>query len=382
LSPLIDMNTPADTPLPPGSVIGIVGGGQLGRMTALAAAALGYRVHIFTPEPNSPAAQVCERATVAAYDDDDAIETFGAAVDVITFEFENVPAETVRKLGAYAPVRPRWECLALCQDRAKEKTFAAELGIETAPWIEVRTAEDLAQAIAEIGTPSILKTATLGYDGKGQVRIHAHTDPVKAWAELGAPVGILEGFVDFTLEISILTARRPSGTMASFDVVENRHKDGVLDITIAPADISKNLARQARVIGQKMAEAMDMVGLLAVELFVTGDGHLLMNEMAPRPHNSGHWTQDGCITSQFEQFVRAVTGLPLGNPQRHCDTVMKNLIGADVDPWQTILADPDNKLHLYGKTQARAGRKMGHINRLFPKGSQPKGWTYTNVHKE
>ena len=236
------------------------------------------------------------------------------------------------------------------------------------------SADELAAAIAKIGAPAILKTNTLGYDGKGQVRIHPDTDPAVAWALLGAPVGILEGFVDFDLEVSVITARRPSGEMASFDVVENRHKDGILDVTIAPAAISQALADKARTIAQQLTEAMDMVGLLAVEMFVTADGHIIVNEMAPRPHNSGHWTQDGCTTSQFEQFVRAVTGLPLGSIDRHSDAVMKNLIGHDADPWLEILSDADNKLHLYGKAEARDGRKMGHINRLHPKGSNPKGW--------
>jgi len=372
-SPSTDMSD-ASAPIAPGSVIGIVGGGQLGRMTAVAAAELGYRVHVFTPETGSPAEQVCEKAFVAPYNDETTIEAFGKSVDVITFEFENIPAETVKKLERHAPVRPGWKCLEICQDRMKEKTFAAELGIETAPWREVRSAAQLAQAIQEIGAPAILKTNTLGYDGKGQVRIRPDTDPAGAWAELGADEGVLEGFIDFTMEISVITARRPSGVMASFDVVENRHKDGILDVTIAPAKISEALADNARAVAQKLTAAMDMIGLLAVEMFVTKDGHILVNEMAPRPHNSGHWTQDGCTTSQFEQFVRAVTGLPLGSTQRHSDAVMKNLIGHDADPWLDILANPDNKLHLYGKREARPGRKMGHINRLFPKGSQPKGW--------
>ena len=366
-----------NSPIKPGSTIGIVGGGQLGRMTAVAAAELGYRVHVFTPEPDSPTAQVCEHATVAAYDNQDAIEAFGQQVDVVTFEFENVPAETVRHLANLAPVRPSWECLAVSQDRIQEKSFCSELGIETAPWKEVSNAMELSVAMAEIGTPAILKTTRMGYDGKGQVRIKANTDPNQAWEEIGGGPAILEGFVDFELEVSVITARRPNGAMASFDVVENRHKDGILDITIAPADISDDLAERARAIGQQMAEAMDLVGLLAVELFVTRDTqgiwHLLVNEMAPRPHNSGHWTQDGCKTSQFEQFVRAVANLPLGTPQRHSDTVMKNLLGADATLWEQQLSDPDNKLHLYGKSEPRAGRKMGHINRLYPKGSQPKG---------
>jgi len=371
----IKMTDQDNTAIAPGSVIGIVGGGQLGRMTAVAAAELGYRVHVFTPETNSPTEQVCERAFIADYDDDDAIRAFGESVDVITFEFENIPAEIANKLGKHAPVRPGRNCLAICQDRAKEKTFAAELGIETAPWKLVESVDDLNAAIKAIGTPAILKTTTMGYDGKGQVRIHADTDPATAWAELGDKVGILEGFVDFSMEVSVITARRPSGAMATFDVVENRHKNGILDVTIAPADIHDDFADEARAIGQKLAEAMDMVGLLAVELFVGKDGRLIMNEMAPRPHNSGHWTQDGCVTSQYEQFVRAVTGLPLGTTRRHSDAVMKNLIGDDVDPWADILANPDDKLHLYGKKEARPGRKMGHINRLYAKGSKPKGWT-------
>lgn len=366
------MRDPMD-PIKPGSTIGIVGGGQLGRMSAVAAAELGYRVHVFTPEEDSPTAQVCDQVTLAAYDDQDAIDAFGKSVDVVTFEFENVPAETVRHLTDLVPVRPSWECLAICQDRVQEKSFCNKLGIETAPWKEVSNAMELSVAMAEIGTPAILKTTRLGYDGKGQVRISANTDPNQAWDELGGGPAILEGFVDFALEVSVITARRPGGAMASFDVVENRHKDGILDVTIAPANISDELADKARSIGQKMADAIDLVGLLAVELFVTKDGHLLVNEMAPRPHNSGHWTQDGCKTSQFEQFVRAVTGLPLGTPQRHSDTVMKNLLGSDANLWEQQLSDPDNKLHLYGKAEPRAGRKMGHINHLYPKGSQPKG---------
>jgi len=365
--------TDTSTPIKPGSTIGIIGGGQLGRMTAVAAAELGYRVHVFTPEEGSPAQQVCAAATVAAYDDQDAIEAFGQSVDVVTFEFENVPAETVRHLGNLAPVRPSWECLAVCQDRIREKSFCNDLGIETAPWQEVSSAEELKAAISEIGAPAILKTTRLGYDGKGQVRIKPDTDPAQAWDELGDNPAILEGFVDFRMEVSVITARRPNGAMASFDVVENRHKDGILDVTIAPADISQELAAKACAIGQKMAEAMDLVGLLAVELFVTKDGRLLVNEMAPRPHNSGHWTQDGCKTSQFEQFVRAVCDLPLGMPERHSDTVMTNLLGEDATLWEQHLSDPENKLHLYGKAEPRTGRKMGHINRLYSKGSQPKG---------
>ena len=372
---MTETTPPKLEPIKPGSTIGIIGGGQLGRMTAVAAAELGYRVHVFTPEVDGPAEQVCHAATIAAYDDQDAIEAFGRSVDVVTFEFENVPAETVRHLSDLAPVRPSWECLAICQDRIREKSFCNDLGIETAPWKNVASAEELTDAIQVIGAPAVLKTTRLGYDGKGQVRIMPETNPSDAWAELGGGPAILEGFVDFRMEVSVITARRPNGAMASFDVVENRHKDGILDVTIAPADISPELAAKARAIGQKMAEAMDLVGLLAVELFVTKDDHLLVNEMAPRPHNSGHWSQDGCKTSQFEQFVRAVCDLPLGAPERHSDAVMLNLLGVDATLWETQLSNPENKLHLYGKAEPRAGRKMGHINRLYVKGAQPKGWT-------
>ncbi|MCW8915247.1 MAG: 5-(carboxyamino)imidazole ribonucleotide synthase [Magnetovibrio sp.] len=359
--------------IPPGSTIGIIGGGQLGRMTAVAASQLGYRVHVFTPEHDSPTEHVADAATIAAYDDQDAIEAFGQTVDVVTFEFENVPAETVRHLEAIVPVRPSWECLAVAQDRIAEKTFCNELGIETAPWKSVESAEELAIAIEEIGAPAILKTTRLGYDGKGQVRIKPNTDPAQAWKDLNGGPAILEGFVDFELEVSVITARNAQGQMKSFDVVENRHKDGILDVTIAPADISGTLAMKACTIGRQMIEKLDLVGLLAVEMFITKDGHVLVNEMAPRPHNSGHWTQDGCTTSQFEQFVRAVTNLPLGSTVRHSDTVMINLLGEDALKWEEHLSVPENKLHLYGKAEAKPGRKMGHINHLYPKGSQPKG---------
>lgn len=366
-----------DRPIKPGSTIGIIGGGQLGRMTAVAAAELGYRVHVFTPEADSPATHVSTQVTTAAYDDQDAVEAFGQSVDVVTFEFENVPAETVRHLSQLVPVRPHWECLAVCQDRVLEKTFCRGSGIQTAPWQAVENAAELADAIAVIGAPAVLKTTRLGYDGKGQVRIHPGTDPTAAWHDLSGGAAslpaILEGFVDFRMEVSVITARRPDGTMASFDVVENRHKNGVLDVTIAPAQISEILTKQALEIGQKLTAAMDLVGLLAVELFITHDDQVLVNEMAPRPHNSGHWTQDGCKTSQFEQLVRAVANLPLGTTERHSDAVMHNLLGGDALDWPRHLGDPDNKLHLYGKGDPRPGRKMGHINTLYAKGSQPQG---------
>ncbi|OAN44700.1 5-(carboxyamino)imidazole ribonucleotide synthase [Paramagnetospirillum marisnigri] len=358
-------------PLPPGSTIGIIGGGQLGRMAALAAGRLGYLVHVFTPEVDSPTAQVSAAATVADYSDQTAIEAFARSVDVVTFEFENIPAESVRRMASLVPVRPCWSVLEVAQDRISEKKFFNSIGIETAPWREVANLEQLEQAIAELGRPSVLKTARLGYDGKGQVKIMPDTDPAQAWAELGTGLGeigmgVLEGFIDFEGEISVIVARGVDGAWAAFDPVWNVHTNHILDTTTAPAPISREMADQAMDIAHRAAESLGVVGLLAVEMFVTSTG-LLANEMAPRPHNSGHWTMDACVTDQFEQFVRAVCGLPLGSPERHSDAVMKNLIGNDVDQWLDILRDPRAKLHLYGKAEARNGRKMGHVNRIGPR---------------
>lgn len=359
--------TPHSGALPPGSIIGIIGGGQLGRMTALAAARLGYRCHIFTPETDSPAAQVSAAVTVAEYDDETALAAFAESVDVVTFEFENVPAETTRLLAAHRPVRPHAGVLRIAQDRILEKTFFNDIGVATAPWREVTGPESLAAAIVEIGRPAVLKTTRLGYDGKGQVKITEDISAEEAWARMGGPVGVLEGFVDFVCEVSVIVARGLDGAMASFDVVENRHVDHILDTTIAPANLPAPLAAEARAIAEASARALDLVGLLAVEMFVTGEGRLLVNEMAPRPHNSGHWTMDACQTDQFEQFVRAVCGLPLGSPERHSNAEMKNLIGDEVATWPDLLREPGARLHLYGKEEARPGRKMGHVNRLQPR---------------
>jgi len=357
----------APTPLPPSSIIGIIGGGQLGRMAALAAARLGYRCHIFTPEADSPAAHVAHASTLAAYDDSAALDSFAAQVDVVTFEFENVPAETVRRLAAKVPVRPSWRALEVSQDRLVEKAFFNGLGIETAPWRKVESLADLEQAVAELGRPSILKTARLGYDGKGQIKIDDTTDLAEAWNRLGGVPSVLEGFVRFEREISVILARGLDGRWAAFDPVENHHVNHILDTTIAPAPVSPNLTGLAINIARQAAEALDLVGLLCVELFLTSDGRLLVNEMAPRPHNSGHWTIDACVTDQFEQFIRAVCGLPLGSGERHHDAEMKNLIGEDVTFWLDYLKESNAKLHLYGKAEIRAGRKMGHVTRLKPK---------------
>ncbi len=359
-------------PLRPGATIGIVGGGQLGRMTALAAANLGFRVHVLTPEKDAPATRVTDRATIAAYDDLAALDAFAGAVDIATFEFENVPAATVEQLAAKVPVHPSARCLEIAQDRVKEKTFLNANGAPTAPFARIASPAELACALNEIGRPAVLKTATLGYDGKGQVMIDENTDPAQAYLEMGAMVGVLEGFVDFTCEVSVVLARDAAGEIRAFDVVENRHAHHILDVTLAPAAVSAEVATEAQRIAARVAEALDLIGLLAVEMFVCKDGHVLVNEIAPRPHNSGHWTMNACATSQFEQFVRAVSGLPLADPSRHSDAVMKNLIGDEVNRFDALSRDPGAHLHIYGKGEARPKRKMGHVNWLFPKGSGPK----------
>jgi 5-(carboxyamino)imidazole ribonucleotide synthase len=372
VSPSSLVNTSAK-PLPPNSTIGIVGGGQLGRMTALAAAGLGYRCHILSEEKDSPAGLVAAQETVGSFDDEATLAAFTDGIDVATFEFENVPAATAEFLAKHVPLRPGPNALAVAQDRLREKAFINAAGIATAPYRAVESRAGLEPALAALGRPAVLKTVRLGYDGKGQVKIEAATDLDAAWTYMGNSHGVLEGFVDFDREISVIVARALDGKMAAFDAVENRHVDHILDTTIAPAQIADDLGAKAQGIARHIAEALDLVGLLAVEMFVTPDGKILVNEIAPRPHNSGHWTMDACVTSQFEQFVRAICGLPLGDPSRHSDAVMKNLIGDAVDDWPRILAEPGAKLHLYGKREARPGRKMGHVNRLYPLGSHPRG---------
>ncbi len=362
---------PSHRPIPPGGTIGILGGGQLGRMTALAAASLGYRAHIFTPEENSPAAQVSDAVTVASFEDEAALAKFASQVDAVTLEFENIPSSPVRFLERLIPVRPGSYALETAQDRLCEKRFFNDLGIETAPWRDVGSALDLKAAVLELGTPSILKTARLGYDGKGQVKIGPDTNLDQAWDSLATERAVLEGFVTFDREISALVARGLDGSWAAWDVVENVHTHHILDTTTAPAPISSDLRDKALAIAHQAVDALNLVGVLAVEMFLTGDGRLLVNEMAPRPHNSGHWTIDACLTSQFEQVVRAVCGLPLGSPRRHSDAVMTNLIGEAAGKWEALLGEPNAKLHLYGKTQMRPGRKMGHVTRLYPLDSLP-----------
>jgi 5-(carboxyamino)imidazole ribonucleotide synthase len=361
-----------DGPLAPGTVIGILGGGQLGRMSALAAARLGYRCHIYCPEPEAPAAQVTNLATVAAYEDEEALARFAAAVDVATFEFENIPFSTVETLGNLAPLRPKADVLRICQDRLLEKEFCNRLGVPTARFAKVASRDDLARAVHDIVTPCVLKTARLGYDGKGQVLIEAETDLEDAWSTMvgqgHSGPGIVESFVDFAVEVSVIVARAADGTTQSYVPVENEHRNHILDRTIVPARIAPEVAKQADDLACGLAEGLDLIGLLAVEMFVTKEGEVLVNELAPRPHNSGHWTIDACVTSQFEQFIRAVAGLPLGATTRHADAEMMNLLGDEIDRWPEILSDPAAKLHLYGKAEARPGRKMGHVTRLQPKG--------------
>lgn len=358
------MTSPAFPALiPPGSTIGILGGGQLGRMTALAAARLGYSTHVFCPEVDSPAAQVCTAITTADYTDAAALARFAEAVDVVTLEFENIPLFPVEFLAARRPMRPGPAALSTGQDRISEKTFFNRFA-ETAPWRAVTTLPELEAAVAAIGTPAVLKTARMGYDGKGQAKILPGDDLAAVWASLNTDHAILEGFVTFTREISVIVARSPQGETAAYCPVENVHTNHVLDTTTAPAPISDALTAEAMRIANTAAAELDLVGLLAVEMFVTADGRVLVNEMAPRPHNSGHWTMDACLTDQFEQLVRAVCGLPLGSPERRCDAVMKNLLGDDIQNWQELLANPRARLHLYGKAEARPGRKMGHVNFL------------------
>ena len=352
------------TALPPGSTIGMMGGGQLGRMTALAAAELGYRVHVFTPETDSPCAQVSAKATVADYADAAALDAFAREVDVITLEFENLPAEALDRLARTRPVRPSSAVLRVAQDRLLEKDFCRKLGIGTAPYRTVDSLADLERAVADLKRPAVLKTRRLGYDGKGQVKIAAATDLAEALGALKGAPAILEGYVDFACEVSVIAARGIDGRTMAYPVVENRHENHILATTIAPAAVSQEVSDEAGRIATALVSALDVVGLLAVEMFVTTDGKVLVNELAPRPHNSGHWTIEGCPTSQFAQLVRAIVGLPLGPVEPFVPAEMRNLIGDAAHDWPKLAADPTAHLHLYGKAEARTGRKMGHVTRL------------------
>jgi 5-(carboxyamino)imidazole ribonucleotide synthase len=350
----------------PGATIGILGGGQLGRMLALAAAELGFDTHIFTPEDDSAAARVAARATIAPYEDEAALAAFAAAVDVVTFEFENVPARTAQLLEAgRAPVRPNAAALALAQDRLVEKQIFRDLGVATAPFAAVDDDAGLAAALTTIGAPAILKTRRLGYDGKGQARIADPAAAGAAFALLGRAPAILEGVIDFEREISVIGARALDGGFAVYDVCENIHRGGILAITRVPAAISEESAARAIQTAKNLMDRLDYVGVLTVEFFVLAGGALIANEFAPRVHNSGHWTSDACVTSQFEQHIRAIAGWPLGDAARLADIEMINLIGADVEQWRAFAAERNAHVRLYGKREARAGRKMGHVTRLL-----------------
>jgi 5-(carboxyamino)imidazole ribonucleotide synthase len=355
-----------ETPLPPGSTVGILGGGQLGRMLSLAAARLGLKCHVYAPEAESPAFQVADRHTVAAYDDAAALARFAAAVQVVTYEFENVPAATASFFESRIPLAPPAPALATAQDRLAEKDFLAGLGLPVAPYAPVHDRASLDAALTRIGTPSILKTRRLGYDGKGQARIARGTDAAAAFAELGGAPAILEGVVAFDTEISVIAARGRDGTIAVYDIPENRHENHILRTSTVPAAIPAATADAAGAIGRRILEALDYVGVIGIELF-TGAGAIAVNEFAPRVHNSGHWTLDACLVSQFEQHIRAICGWPLGDPHRHCDVAMTNLLGAEAADWQRLAAEPGTALHLYGKAEPRSGRKMGHCNRLTPR---------------
>jgi 5-(carboxyamino)imidazole ribonucleotide synthase len=350
--------------LAPGAVIGILGGGQLGRMLSVAAARLGFRCHIFEPGAAPPAGHVAEKLVTAAYDDEAALRAFAEGVDVITYEFENIPTSALNLLESLRPIRPNRKALAVSQDRLVEKAFLNDLGLRTAPFAAVDDAVDLAEAIAEIGCPAILKTRRFGYDGKGQARLKSASDAEAALADMAGAPAILEGFVDFSAEISVIAARGLTGEVACFDPGENVHKSGILHTTTVPARLPEALRTDAVLIAANILNALDYVGVMGVELFVSKAG-LVVNEIAPRVHNSGHWTQAGCTVDQFEQHIRAVAGWPLGNGARYADVQMLNLIGDDVEKLQDYAKEPRTQIHLYGKAEAKPGRKMGHVNRVL-----------------
>ncbi len=348
--------------LAPGATIGILGGGQLGRMLSVAASRLGFKTHIYEPGANPPAGQVAHAVTTAPYEDEAALRAFAASVDVITYEFENIPTSALDLLEALRPIRPGRKALAVSQDRMSEKSFLRDLGLMTAPFADVASEAVLTAALETIGAPAILKTRRFGYDGKGQARIKSLDDAASAYADMAGAPSILEGFVNFSHEVSVIGARALNGSVACFDPGENVHLNGILHTTTVPARLSPSQRSDAVLIAAKILKALDYVGVMGVELFVTAEG-LVVNEIAPRVHNSGHWTQNGCVIDQFEQHIRAVAGWPLGDGNRHSNVVMENLIGEDVARIPQI-AETCTAIHLYGKAEAKPGRKMGHINRI------------------
>ena len=350
-------------PILPSSTIGVLGSGQLGRMFAIAARRMGYRVHTFSPETDTPTGQVADYEITASYDDLEEVKNFARNVSVVTFEFENVPSATVETAAKFAPVRPSGNVLHIAQNRLREKTFLSWHGFPVAPFRHIRNDEDLKNALEEIGYPSVLKTAGFGYDGKGQVKINSAEDITEVVRE-----SVLEGFIDFEKEISIVAARGVDDSFVHYGVIENEHANHILDVSKTPADVSPKIEKEAIRIAHGVLETLDVVGVMCVEFFLTKDEKLLINELAPRPHNSGHLTFDACVTSQFEQQLRAVCGLLLGSTQLLKPAAMANLLGnlwENGEPdWDSALKFPEIKLHLYGKTEARRGRKMGHLTAL------------------
>ncbi len=359
----------ADRIIPPGSTIGILGGGQLGRMTAMAAERLGYKALSYSPEADAIAGQVAPHLQ-GAYDDTANLARFAAQVDVITYEFENVPEATVEACLRHKPVRPGVKPIHVAQHRLREKAFFASVGLETAAYQAIRSDADVAAATA---LPGILKTCTEGYDGKGQARVADKEELAEAWDKLGRPECILEALVDFQCEVSAIVARSLNGETRCFPIGLNEHRDGILRTTTVPPGLPAATLNEAERLGVQLAESLALVGVVALEMFVTKDGRVLANEMAPRPHNSGHWTIDACATSQFEQLVRAICGLPLGAVDVLAPSRMENLIGDEANDWLRYVSDPAARLHLYGKPKARPGRKMGHVTYVFTSGVRPSG---------
>ncbi|HEY8595502.1 MAG TPA: 5-(carboxyamino)imidazole ribonucleotide synthase [Devosiaceae bacterium] len=354
----------AGHPMPPGTMIGILGGGQLGRMLATAAAEIGMRTHVFCPDPQSPAFEVTPHRTVAAYEDREALARFAEDVDIVTYEFENVPVDTAEFLADLKPLAPGAVALRVAQDRLEEKAFLTAAGIEVAPFAAVADRDQLGAALDRIGAPAVLKTTRLGYDGKGQRTIRSAADADAAFQAIGGPQLVLEAFIPFEHEISVIVARSATGEIAAYDPAENVHRDHILKTSTVPADIDAATAALATGMAGRIVEALEYVGVLGVEFFVLPGGKLLVNEIAPRVHNSGHWTQAGCVTSQFEQHIRAILGWPLGDVMRLADVVMENLIGDEIESVPQHMG-PRSQPHVYGKTEARPGRKMGHINRII-----------------
>ena len=352
----------------PGATLGVLGSGQLGRMFAISARRMGYRVHTFSPDTDSPTGQVADVEVTASYDDLDAVADFAKQVSVVTFEFENVPSATAEAAARFAPVRPAGNVLHVTQQRLREKGTLRQLGFPTTPFRAVLSLPELESALRELGAPAVLKTAGWGYDGKGQTKINSLSEAASAWSLLATDEAILEGFVNYRLELSVIAARGPDGSFAAFPVFENSHSNHILDVTVCPARVSPKVAIEAERIARGVLESLDVVGVLCVEMFLTHDDQLLINELAPRPHNSGHLTFDANVTSQFEQQVRAICGLPLGSTELLRPAAMINLLGdvwSNGEPrWTEALALPDVKLHLYGKMSARPGRKMGHLTAM------------------